>query len=66
MLNGACFFRTVKHGKLTIYMVSLYDINKAFEDKDLKEKSLDEVIPKQSHEFLLLFSKVLADRLPRH
>jgi len=66
MLNGASFFRTVKRGKLTIFKASLYDINKAIEVKDLKEKPLEEVIPKQYHEFLPLFSKVLADKLPPH
>jgi len=66
MLNGASFFRTVKQGKLTIFKASLYDINKAIEAKDLKEEPLERVIPKQYHEFLLLFSKVLADRLPPH
>jgi hypothetical protein len=66
MLNGASFFRTVKCGKLTIFKGSLYDINKAIEVKELKEKLVEEVIPKQYHEFLLLFNKVLADRLPPH
>jgi hypothetical protein len=66
MLNGTSFFRTVQRGKLTIFKVSLYDINNAIEAKDLKEKPLEEVIPQQYHEFLPLFSKVLADRLPLH
>jgi hypothetical protein len=66
MLNGASFFRTVKQGKLTIFKASLYDINKAIEAKDFKEKPLEELVPKQYHEFLPLFSKVLADRLPPH
>jgi hypothetical protein len=66
MLNGASFFRTVKRGKLAIFKASLYDINKAIEAKDLKERPLEEVIPKQYHEFLPLFSKALADRLPPH
>jgi hypothetical protein len=66
MLNGLSFFRTVKKGKLTIFKASLYDINKAIEAKDLKERPLEEIIPKQYHEFLPLFSKVLADRLPPH
>jgi hypothetical protein len=66
MLNGASFFRIVKRGKLTIFKASLYDINKAIEAKDLKETPLEEVIPKQYHEFLPLFSKVLANRLPPH
>jgi len=66
MLNGVSFFPTVKRGKLTMFKASLYDINKAIEVKDLKEKPLEEVIPKQYHEFLPLFSKVLADKLPPH
>jgi hypothetical protein len=66
MLNRASFFRTVKQGKLTVFKASLYDINKAIEARDLKEKSLEEVILKQYYEFLPLFSKVLADRLLTH
>ena len=66
MLNGALFFREVKKGKLKIVEASLYDINKAIEAKDLKERHLEEIIPKQYHEFLPLFSKVLADWLPPH
>jgi hypothetical protein len=61
MLNGSSFFRTVWQGKLKIFKASLYDINKAIEAKDLKEKLLEEVIPRQYHEFLPLFSTVLAD-----
>jgi hypothetical protein len=64
MLNGASFFRTVQRGKLTIFKASLHDINRAIEAKDLKEKPLQEVIPQQYQEFLPLFSKGLADRLP--
>jgi hypothetical protein len=66
MFNGDSFFRTVKQGRFTIFKPSLYDINKAIEAKELKEKPLEEVIPKQYHEFLPLFSKVLADRLRPH
>jgi hypothetical protein len=66
MLNGASFFWTVKRGKLTIFKASLYDINMAIQAKDLKEKPLEDVIPKQYYEFLTLFNKVVADRLPPH
>ena len=51
---------------MTILKASLYDINKAIEAKDLKERPQEEIIPKQYHEFLPLFSKVLADKLPPH
>jgi hypothetical protein len=66
MLNGASFFRMVTQGRLTIFKASLYDINKAIEAQDFKEKPLQEIIPNLYHEFLPLFSKVLADRLPPH
>jgi len=66
MLNGASFFRTVKNGKLTVFKASLNDINKAMEAKEMNERPLEEIVPKQYHEFLRLFSKVLADWLPPH
>jgi len=66
MLNGSSFFRTVKKGKLKVFRASLYDINKAIEAKDLKERPLEEIVPEQYHEFLPLFNKVLADPLPPH
>jgi hypothetical protein len=66
MLNGASFFRTVKKGKLQAFKASLYDINKAIEAKELKERPLEEIVPEQYHEFLPVFNKVLADRLPPH
>jgi len=66
MLNGSLFLRTVRKGKLKVFKASLYDINNATEIKDLKERPREEVIPKQYHEFLSLFSKILADRLPPH
>jgi hypothetical protein len=55
-----------KKGKLTIFKVSYYKINNAIEAKDRKEHPLEEIVPKQYHEFPELFSKVLADRLPLH
>jgi hypothetical protein len=66
MLNGPSFFRTVKQRKLTVFKDSLYNVNKAIEAKDLKECPLEEIVPKQYHEFLPLFNKVSADRLPPH
>jgi hypothetical protein len=66
MLNGALFFRTVKEGRLTVFKASLYDINKAIDAKDQKECPVQEIVLTQYHEFLPLFNKVLADRLPPH
>jgi hypothetical protein len=66
MRNGTSILRTVKPGKLTIFKESLYDINKAIEVSEQKEKPLEKSIPKPYHEFLPLFSNVLADKLPPH
>jgi predicted aspartyl protease len=60
------FIRRIKKEKLKVYAVTLYEINKALGIKDLQEKPLEEVIPKEYHEFLLLFSKVIAETLPPH
>jgi hypothetical protein len=66
ILNGASFICMYRKGRLTVFKASLYDINKAIEVKDLKECPLEEIVPDQYHEFLPLFNKVLADRLPPH
>jgi hypothetical protein len=41
-------------------------MNKAIEAKDVKEWPLKEIVAEYYHEFLPLFNKVLADRLPPH
>jgi len=66
MLNGASILRRVKKVRLTVFTASLYDINKAIETKDLRERPLEKIVPKQYHEFLPLFNTVSADRLPPH
>jgi hypothetical protein len=66
ILNGAAFFRMVKKEKLQVFKASLYDINKAIEAQDLKERPLEEFVPEQYNEFLPLFNKELAERLPPH
>jgi hypothetical protein len=66
MLYGASFFRTVKKGKIKVFKALLYDINQPIEAMELKQRPLEEIIPEQYHEFLPLFNKVLADRLPPH
>jgi hypothetical protein len=66
MLNGASFFHVVKKGKLTVFKVSLYNINKAIQAKDLKKRPLEEIVLEQYHELRQLICKMLADRLPPH
>jgi len=44
----------------------MYDINKRIEPNDLMEQPLEEVVPKQYHDFLPLLHNGLADRLPPH
>jgi len=55
-----------RNGRLTVSKASLYHINNAIEAKDLQKHPLEEIVPEQYHEFLPLFSKILADRLPPH
>jgi hypothetical protein len=56
--------RRVKKGRLKVYTITLYKINKALETKNQEEKPLEEVIPKEYHKFLPLFSKVIEETLP--
>jgi hypothetical protein len=42
---------------LKVYALTLYEINKPLGIKDLQENPLEEVIPKEYHEFLPLFCK---------
>jgi hypothetical protein len=66
ILNGLFFIGTVTPRRLTIFKASLYNLNKPIEAKDLKECTLDDIVPEQYREFLPLFSMILADRLPPH
>jgi hypothetical protein len=51
---------------LKVYTVTLYKINMALELEELYAKPLTEVIPKEYHELLPLFDKVIVERLPVH
>lgn len=66
MYNGSASFWTVKKWKLTVFKALLYDINMAIGAKDLNKQPLEENVPKQYHEFLIVCSQVLADELPLH
>jgi hypothetical protein len=55
-----------RYGKLQIFALSLHDINKALEDKDAEEFKLADIVPKEYHQFLPLFRKANADKLPPH
>jgi hypothetical protein len=43
--------RCNKKEKQTVYVVTLYEINKALEVKDLQEKPMEQLIPEEYHEF---------------
>jgi len=66
MLNGSSLFQTVNKGKFKVFKASLNNINEAIQAQDLKERPLEEIIPKQYHEFIPLLNNVLASRLPPH
>jgi hypothetical protein len=54
--------------KLTVFSISLHEINLALQpdDKPKKKLVLEEYIPKEYHDFLPLFSEALAKNLPPH
>jgi hypothetical protein len=58
--------RRVKKERFKVYAVMLYKINKALGIKNVQKKSLEEVIPKEYHEFLPLFSKIITETPPPH
>jgi len=66
MFNGSLFFQTVQKGNLKVSKASLYDINKAIQANELKERLLEEIVPEQYHEFLPPFNKVLDNLLSPH
>ena len=55
-----------RHGKLAVFQLSLYEINRALENKKIEEKGLRSLIPPEYHEFLPMFEEAIANRLPPH
>jgi hypothetical protein len=62
--SSLTFHETDRKERLKVYTITLYEINRTLGMKDQQEKPLEEVIPKEYHEFLPLFSKVIAEKLP--
>jgi len=55
--------------KLTVFSISLYEINLALhppQEKPKKKLVLEEYVPIEYHDFLPLFSEALAKNLPPH
>jgi len=67
-LSGRSFPRVAYKQKLTIFSISLHEINTALssEENTKKKLVLEYYIPKEYHDFLPLFSEVLAKKLPPH
>ena len=55
-----------KYGKIYAFSLPLYDIHQALYDKEPTEEDTLTTIPKDYHQFLPLFRKVDADKLPPH
>jgi hypothetical protein len=64
-IAAAPFMRNNKE-KLKVYVVTVSEINKAHGLKGLQKNLQEQLIPKEYHEFLLLFNEVTAERLPPH
>jgi hypothetical protein len=67
-LGGRSFRRMAHKQKLTVFSISLHEINLALQsdEKPKKKLVLKEYIPKEYHDFLPLFSEALAKNLPPH
>jgi hypothetical protein len=71
MISAASFRRLTKnhrqrYGPIHAFSLSMYEINKALKRKSIEQGDLKSLIPPEFHEFLPLFDKVIADRLPPH
>jgi len=63
-LGGRSFRRIAHKEQLTVFSLSLYEINRALEPKkELKQLNLADYMPKEYHEFLPLFSEAVAKAL---
>jgi len=49
--TGFLFVGTVKNGRFRLFKASLYNIYIAIKAKDLKAKTLEEIVPDKYHEF---------------
>jgi len=66
-LGGRSFRRIAHMEQLTVFSLSLYEINRALEPKkEVKHLDLVDYVPKEYHEFLPLFSEAVAKALPPH
>jgi transposase InsO family protein len=71
IISAASFSRLAKnknqrYGPVHVFSLSLYEINKALERKTIESGDLASMVPPEFHEFLPLFDKIVADRLPPH
>jgi len=67
-LGGRSFRRVAHKQKLTVFLISLHEINLVLqpEEKPKKKLVLEEYVPKEYHDFLPLFSEALTKNLPPH
>ena len=66
MVGAASFVRSAKREKLQILSTSLYELNRSLDRKTIEEGKLEELIPEEYHNFLPLFSEIVARELPPH
>jgi hypothetical protein len=71
MISTVAFHRISKNERkrycrVQIFSLSLYEINMALEKKVIAEGDIKTLVPEGYHEFLPLFSKVIADKRPPH
>src|SRR6266576_977715 len=66
-IGPAPFLNLHQKKKLEVFSLSLYEINKALETApDRKESDIHRLVPEHFHEYLNMFEKANADKLPPH
>jgi hypothetical protein len=70
-ISATSFHRIVnnannRYGKVEQFALSLYEINTALAKEDDKKPDIHTVVPPEYHDYLKIFEKANADKLPRH
>ena len=71
LVGAAAFARLARnhrerHGKLRVFSLSLYEINRALEHKKLDEEGIKGLVPREYHDLLPLFTEAAASELLPH
>jgi predicted aspartyl protease len=55
-----------RYGEVKMFQASMYDLDRALDKIKVQEEGWQALVPDEYHDFLPLFEKVVADKLPPH